>query len=888
MAQFLKHFTQDLAQDLKIRQCGTLVFNADDLSNVISVDVYNNGEPATLSGTVVGAVICSDGSTVPISNGTVSGNTVTITLTAACFAIPGPIGVGIQLNSSGVKTTILKAVYNVEKFTTDDVVDPDSRITLSVSDLIDDITDAVNELEAAIGQIPADYSDLMAAIAPTFNATTEYTTGKYVWYDGSLYRFNTDHAAGAWNASQVDAAVLSDKVAATESAVNNLKSLEVAHSPLDVGTVTKNVTLTSDGKGTTANNNRILSDFIPVTPGERIYITIAATTERCAFYSAANYADVVGSTFTISAGSPSYKDVPTGCYYMKIGWHKNNPPTALYRIAPFIDDSAGAGALDKVWSANKSSAETAALSAGITGAETNISAIIGKAQFEAVDATIETGYYKYDGTRGSGDAYRTATASVTAGEILKVSGYTLASTSFYLIVYFDANDDFLSNAYRNNGSTVETYTDLVVTVPQGAAKIGVNCMNSNAALGIKRMANIASVTQVNTVDAKADSISQKADDIGRYVNYEHVIATVEAGFYNAVSGEWTANASYSTIRFPAQKGECFLINGYIPSVAGLATCVVFNDQDEIVGLINDGRQIATGAGVTDYFVYVPFDGADSMAVLGAPSSDHPNYADARRGIIKYAHTPKNGICFGDSTFGNTSPYRDIPHWLSVKTGNNVLNGAFGGCRMSSYNGNYGAFSMYSLADAIVNDTWTAQDAALADTGWEPPAYAAEHLANLKSTDWDKVDFITIAYGTNDWRAGKPLDNEQNPTDTNSIAGALRYSLNELMAAFPQIDVYVLAPLWRVVKLDGDTEENPTGYCDTTPNGLTVDPYYLMDVCAVLKSVCDEYHVTYVDDFNIGINKYNWKNWLVDGTHPNQNGVRMMTDNLVKNIRGIVY
>lgn len=213
MAQFLKHFTQDLAQDLKIRQCGTLVFNADDLSNVISVDVYNNGEPATLPGTVVGAVICSDGSTVPIDNGTISGNTVSMTLTGACFAIPGQIGVGIQIVNGDVKTTILKAVYNVEKFTTDDVVDPDSRITLSVSDLIDAIADA-------IATIPASYSDLLAAIAPTFSSSTAYFAGQFVWYNDNLCQFITDHAAGSWNSTEVKEGIIGTTSYVSEQAVN--------------------------------------------------------------------------------------------------------------------------------------------------------------------------------------------------------------------------------------------------------------------------------------------------------------------------------------------------------------------------------------------------------------------------------------------------------------------------------------------------------------------------------------------------------------------------------------------------------------------------------------------------------------------------------------------
>lgn len=201
MAQFVKHFVQDLQQDLKIRQCGTIVFNADDLSNVVSVELYDGETPYTPTGTVVGAVICSDGSTVPITNGTIDGNVVSITLTAACFAIPGQIGVGIQLVTGGVKTTILKAIYNAERFETDDVVDPDERITISVSDLVEDIAEAV-------ASIPADYSDLLATIAPTFSSSTAYASGALVWYSGTLYRFTQAHAAGAWTGTDAEATTL--------------------------------------------------------------------------------------------------------------------------------------------------------------------------------------------------------------------------------------------------------------------------------------------------------------------------------------------------------------------------------------------------------------------------------------------------------------------------------------------------------------------------------------------------------------------------------------------------------------------------------------------------------------------------------------------------------
>ena len=203
MAQFEKTFVQDLTQDIKIRQCGTIVFNADNLSNVISVELYNGTEPYSGGGTVAGAVICPDGATVPLT-GTLSGNVASVTLTGDCFAIPGQIGIGIQVISGSTKTTVLKANYNVELFETDDMVDPGSRITASVGQLVADI-------EAATAEIPAsDMAALMAGIAPTFSTSTAYPAGAYVYYSGTLYRFTTAHAAGSWTGTDAQTAMVTD------------------------------------------------------------------------------------------------------------------------------------------------------------------------------------------------------------------------------------------------------------------------------------------------------------------------------------------------------------------------------------------------------------------------------------------------------------------------------------------------------------------------------------------------------------------------------------------------------------------------------------------------------------------------------------------------------
>lgn len=262
-AQFTKHFVQDLQQDIKIRQCGTIVFNTDNESNVITVDLYNGSEPYSGGGSVVGAVICQDGSTVPIDNGTLSGNTASITLTRACFAIPGQIGVGIQVVSGDVKTTVLKAIYNVELFETDTVVDPDERITISVGDLLQDIA-------GAIATIPADYSDLLATIAPTFSASTAYAAGQYVWYDGTLYRFTAAHSAGSWAGTDATAAVIGTDLSDLKSAITDITgNTRIEYTTQNAGyknsTVGSTVTSTSD-------TNNFECTLISCTPGDQFTI----------------------------------------------------------------------------------------------------------------------------------------------------------------------------------------------------------------------------------------------------------------------------------------------------------------------------------------------------------------------------------------------------------------------------------------------------------------------------------------------------------------------------------------------------------------------------------------------------------------------------------------
>ena len=240
-------------------------------------------------------------------------------------------------------------------------------------------------------------------------------------------------------------------------------------------------------------------------------------------------------------------------------------------------------------------------------------------------------------------------------------------------------------------------------------------------------------------------------------------------------------------------------------------------------------------------------------------------------------TGKVVVNFGDSIFGKRRPPDDISTELADITGATVYNCGFGGCHMSNHwTTTYNAFSMCNLADAIVSSDWTTQDAAIAETETHVvPTYFAEALEILKGLDFDTVDIITIAYGTNDWNSGDAVDNVENPRDKESFASALRYSVETLLTAFPHLKIFVCSQTYRFFLDDANafTEDS-----DTKPN---VNGVKLTDFVAKTKEVAEQYHLPYIDNYNIGINKFNRGYYFpaTDGTHPLTVGCHLIAENM---------
>ena len=232
------------------------------------------------------------------------------------------------------------------------------------------------------------------------------------------------------------------------------------------------------------------------------------------------------------------------------------------------------------------------------------------------------------------------------------------------------------------------------------------------------------------------------------------------------------------------------------------------------------------------------------------------------------HSGKICVCFGDSITGNAKAPNDYPTIIAKETGMEVINGGFGGCHMSSNHSQpyHAAFSMVKLADAIVTGDWTLQDEQVGDM--PTTTNSLEHLEALKSVDWEAVDFITIAYGTNDINSLKALDNEDDKQDTTTYLGALRYSLTRILSVYPQIKVLLLTPIYRYWIDEGVDSDTKT----------FKDDKRFVDWCDGMKEVAEEFKVPVVDMYRtLGFNAITRGYYFpsTDGTHPNPNGLKVI-------------
>lgn len=251
-------------------------------------------------------------------------------------------------------------------------------------------------------------------------------------------------------------------------------------------------------------------------------------------------------------------------------------------------------------------------------------------------------------------------------------------------------------------------------------------------------------------------------------------------------------------------------------------------------------------------------GGDISALSGYTGSQEENFVTIPSGVAfviinYYALYNSYGITLeskadpeivilGDSIYG-IGPYPFNPcYYAAQNIKRNVADCAFGGTTaFARSNSDYGKYSFVNIADCIAAGDFSS----MTDFSGMPSIFK-QHRTTLAAVDWTKVKVICVAHCTNDWDFGVTYDNDQNPKDTNTFLGALRYGMETIWDEYPQIQFILYGALYKTVT-------NETG--KDSDEAKNINNKTLREFIDGMKSVAEEYHQNYFDHYNIGFNKY---------------------------------
>ena len=309
-------YNQDLMNPVKVQYVSGNVFSMDNLGNKVGVNVFRDGAPVSLTGTITGNVIRSDGGTVAVV-GELNGNQAWITLPQAAYAVPGRISIVIKNTVSSAVTTLCAVVANVYQSTTDVTVDPGT--------VIPSIEALITEIETAVASIPADYSALWTSVAPAFDSTKSYVAGQYVTYDGGMYRFLVNHS-GSWAAADATAVAVGGELFDVNSAVSAIENVKMMPFSL---TFEAGKAISSTGHFGDNAKRIATRKYVPVTDARFVKYAITEGYRMYgAFYNGMNDSSSFVSSFGWLTGT-GIIEIPATALYLRVALASAGDVSAL-------------------------------------------------------------------------------------------------------------------------------------------------------------------------------------------------------------------------------------------------------------------------------------------------------------------------------------------------------------------------------------------------------------------------------------------------------------------------------------------------------------------------------------------------------------------------------
>ena len=233
------------------------------------------------------------------------------------------------------------------------------------------------------------------------------------------------------------------------------------------------------------------------------------------------------------------------------------------------------------------------------------------------------------------------------------------------------------------------------------------------------------------------------------------------------------------------------------------------------------------------------------------------------------------VAFGDSVFGEIRDDTAVPALLQEFSGESVYNAALGGTcvarlerdRRMDYAKN--SLSLVGLTKAVrAGDFRVQRSLRMRESNTE---YFGEALEGLSQVDFSQVETVLIQEGLNDYHAGVPLENPDNPYDEYTFLGALRSSVQALRKTNPEIRIVLVTPTYTWYTEIGQTcEEQDVG-------GGILEEYVDAEIRAA-----EELGIEIIDVYHDFFPHEKWADkdlYMRDGMHPNEEGRRMLAEKI---------
>lgn len=425
----------DLYKLQKIDKLDGPLYELENGGHTFEIRVMKGLSPATLSGTVGVRFIRADNVTVSFT-GSLSENTVSVTLPQSCYTVPGHFGMVVFVSGSGTTDAVYACAGHVARSTSDAIIDPEENIP---------------SLEELLAQIEACENATNAANAAAANATSAAQSG-----------VRTDTAEqGLTDTQKSNARTNIDAVSQEEH--SNLKQAfdEINGAPIityEIGRINPDTGMEE------SSTVRIRSSYIPALDTTEINVDTGYRVIWVAYDSNKSYVNgrttfyADGESFTIKS---VVADNPTTAF-IRLVYRRTDgtqiSQTDLANVETFVIQ---ASRIDAIQQATDNNSNILNGNIGTDNFNSELQQVFLNT-YETIALTFSDGYMTISGTLDtSSSTTHYAAIAVTEGERYRITTRHGSALRAYVLIDTDGN---IVNYYPSG--TVSTITDTVdVLIP---------------------------------------------------------------------------------------------------------------------------------------------------------------------------------------------------------------------------------------------------------------------------------------------------------------------------------------------------------------------------------------------------------------------------------------